>query len=137
MCECLGSGIRCYRDSILVCRVEPGVCFPSSLANLELRTIPWRKCHGVETPLMGFRSCPLTYTMTCTIWTREVTVTLPICVTGDPSAGHSQSMVHTVTRFPYPSDLFSPKITANIVQVEPKSNLVAQAIQISALHNSL
>lgn len=70
-------------------------------------------------------------------WTGEVTATLPICVTGDPSAGHSQSMVHTVTRFPHPSDLLSPKITANIVQVEPKSNLVAQAIQISTLHNSL
>lgn len=55
-CGCLRSGIRCYRDSILVCRVEPGVCFPSSLANLELRTIPRRKCQTVETD--GFQTVP-------------------------------------------------------------------------------
>lgn len=70
-------------------------------------------------------------------WTGQATATLPICVIGDPSAGHSQSMVHTVTTSPHPSHLLSPKITANVVQVEPKSNLVAQAIQISALHISL
>lgn len=33
-------------------------------------------------------------------WAGEVTATLPICVTGDPSTGPSQTMVHKVTTVP-------------------------------------
>lgn len=112
------------------------LCFPSFLAKRE--PLLWRKLHGVPdiTHRLLIPPSDLHDDRYESTWTGEVTATLPayLCNSYPTSGPHSN---YSLT---YSSDLLSPEITLQIllvVQVEPKSNLVAYPTQISTLHISL
>lgn len=65
MCGCLVSGIRCYRDSTFFLQREAW-CFAFHLSWLteSLGQFSGENSTAYQTSLTGFRSLPLTYTMT-------------------------------------------------------------------------
>lgn len=114
------------------------LCFPSFSANRGLRPVLWRKLYSVPdiTHRLQIPPSDLHDDRYESTWTGEVTATLPayLCNSYLTSGPHSN---YSLT---YSSDLLSPEITLQIllvVQVEPKSNLVAYPTQISTLHISL